>query len=310
MEWQQLEHFKALAEVQHFTRAAEKLSLSQPALSRSIAKLEAELGVLLLERDGRTVRLSRYGEQFAKRVDRILGEMEAGKTELLEALDPDSGTVVISFLKSLGISAVPALLSEFLALRPRVRFQLYQDSTRDMLDRLEQREVDFAISAMTEARSGVAWADLWQEQMYAYVPRHSPLASQAAVSLQELAEHPFIALKKGYSLRTITDNLFGRLGLAPRIMFEGEEVMTAVGLIAAGLGVSILPDVPIWCPDKVIRLTITDPDCRRTIGLAWKTERRLSPAAEGFRAFLLGRRNANTAESSVSRRRKVLPADG
>jgi DNA-binding transcriptional LysR family regulator len=165
MELQQLEHFLAVAKNLHFTRTAELLSISQSALSRSIANLEADLGILLIEREGRSVRLNRYGEQFAKGVERVLREIEAAKEELLLAQSPDCGTVALSFLKSLGISAVPKIISQYHAAHPQVQFQLYQESTQVMLDQLERGEVDLVLSSMTETRGTLHWVSLWEERI-------------------------------------------------------------------------------------------------------------------------------------------------
>ncbi|RAV02638.1 LysR family transcriptional regulator [Paenibacillus sp. YN15] len=289
MEWQQLEYFQTVARLQHFTRAAEELSISQPALSRSIANLEAELGMPLFDRQGRSVRLNRYGERFAVRVGRALAEIREGKEELAHWLDPDYGTVALIFLKSLGISAVPSLLSEFAQHWPNIRFRLDQQSTHEMLDRLERGEVDFILSSMTETRSGVQWRSLWEEVLYAYVPHGHRLAGCTEIHIADMAEEPFIALKTGYGMRTIAERLFEQEKATPNIVFEGDDVMTVVGFVSAGLGVSLLPAIPSLELDKVSRLPIANPECRRTIGLAWRTEGYLSPPAERFRAFLLER---------------------
>jgi DNA-binding transcriptional LysR family regulator len=289
MEWQQLEYFQTVAKLQHFTRAAELLSISQPTLSRSIANLEAELGVPLFDRQGRNVWLNRYGIRFAKRVERVLKEMEEGREELARLIDPDCGTIALSFLKSLGVSTVPNLLSEFLKMWPNIGFQLYQQSTRDMLDQLERGEVDFVLSSMTEDRNTIEWSCVWQEEIFAYVPIGHRLAHRQEINLSELVGEPFIVLKKGYGTRTITDQLFEQVNAAPNIMFEGEEVVTLVGFVAAGLGVSLLPLIPNLNLDKVTLLRISNPGSLRKIGLAWKSDTYLSPAAERFKHFMLTR---------------------
>ncbi|MBD2867825.1 LysR family transcriptional regulator [Paenibacillus arenilitoris] len=295
MEWQQLEYFQTVARMQHFTRAAEKLTISQPALSRSIANLEAELGVPLFDRQGRSIRLNRYGERFLKRADRALKEIQEGKEELAAYLDPDSGTVILSFLKSLGLSAVPNLLREFGRQAPHIRFELFQQSTRDMLDALEKGEADFALSSMTEFRGSVAWRRLWEEELYAYVPEGHPLASKPSIEIGELAEEPFIAVKKGYGLRTISDRLFEQAGIAPKITFEGEEVVTVLGFVSAGLGTSILPEMPDLVQSRAVRLRIAGAGSRRSIGLAWHKDGYLSPPAERFRSFLIARFKEETS---------------
>lgn len=289
MEWQQIEHFHTVAKLQHVTRAAEKLAITQPALSRSIANLEAELGVPLFDRQGRTVRLNRYGERFAIHVDRVLKEMEDGKEELRHLLDPDSGTVAIAFLKSLGLSAVPSLLNEFLREAPNIQFQLSQHSTHAMLDQLERGEVDFVLSSMTESRHSIEWDYLWKEEIYAYVPKGHKLADQPELDIRDMKSEAFIALKRGYGLRTIADQLFEQAGIEPHIVLEGEEVITVLGFVSAGFGISFLPDIPNVKPDNIVQIPFAAPGCSRRIGLAWRANGYLPPPAERFRAFLLKR---------------------
>lgn|SRR5690606_17078097 len=289
MEWQQLEYFHTVAKVQHFTKAAEILSISQPALSRSIANLEAELGVPLFDREGRTVRLNRYGERFKTRVSRALKEISDGKEELSNLLHPDYGVVAFSFLKSLGIFAVPTLLNQFLQEAPHIRFQLYQQATNVMLDQLEQGEVDFVLSSMTETRKSVEWKYLWEEEIFAYAPMHHPLANKGEIHIHELENEAFIAIKQGYGLRTIADELFNQAQITPNILFEADEVVTVLGFVTAGLGISLLPDITKLDYSNVVRLRIKDSGSRRKIGLAWKSNGYLSPAAERFRDFLYKR---------------------
>ncbi|WP_059050932.1 LysR family transcriptional regulator [Paenibacillus senegalimassiliensis] len=289
MEWQQLEYFQTVARLEHFTQAAAELNISQPALSRAMAGLEAELGVALFDRQGRGVRLNRYGKQFFERVERALLEIHEGKEELRHGLNPEYGTVSFCFLKSLGLAAVPRLLGEFIPKYPHIGFKLNQLSTQDMLDLLVAGETDFALSSMTETRPGVEWCELWQEQLYAYVPCGHRLAGAGHVSLAELATEPYIALKPGYGLRTISEELFGLTGTRPAILLEGEEIMTVIGFVSAGLGVSLLPDIPHLSPTAAVRLEVDDERCRRTIGLAWRQGGVLSPAAERFRSYLLSR---------------------
>ncbi|WP_062110056.1 LysR family transcriptional regulator [Bacillus niameyensis] len=286
MEWQQLEYFQTVAEVQHFTRAAEMLSISQPALSRSIAKLEAELGVPLFDRQGRSVRLNRFGERFQIRVNRALKEIQDGKEELKHRLHPDYGVVALSFLKSLGISVVPKMLNEFIQEAPQIRFQLYQQATKVMLDQLENGEIDFALSSMTESRTMIQWQYLWEEEIFVYVPSNHRLAKKGEVQIRELEGEGFIAIKEGYGLRTISDRLFQQAGVTPNILFEGDEVVTILGFINAGLGISLLPDISKLDQSNIVRLRIIDSGSRRKIGLAWKAGAYLSPPAERFRTFL------------------------
>src|SRR5579875_1786359 len=113
MEWHQIQYFQMVAETEHFTRAAEILSISQPALSRAISKLEEELGVQLFDRTGRNIVLNKYGKMFLQRVERSIQEIELGKQEIHDMIHPDHGTISLSFLHSLGISFIPGILKGF-----------------------------------------------------------------------------------------------------------------------------------------------------------------------------------------------------
>lgn len=286
MEWQQLEYFHAVARTQHFTRAAELLSVTQSALSRSISKLEQDLGVQLFERKGRGVVLNRYGREFYAKTSRSLQQLSQAKQEIMTLLDPDRGTVSLAFLKSLGASFVPNLVSAFLARHPNVQFQLHQNATSIMLDQLEAGDIDYCLSTVTETRLHIEWQPLWTEPIYAFVPDGHELANREQVTLRELAESRLIALKTGYGTRTVMEQLFRQAGITPRILFEGEEVVTLMGFVRAKLGVTLFPDVKGVSMEGIVRLPINEPDCCRTIGLAWNKNSYLSPVAHRFRQFL------------------------
>jgi DNA-binding transcriptional LysR family regulator len=287
MEWQQLEYFQIVAQLEHFTRAAEQLSVSQPTLSRSIAKLEQELGVPLFDRQGRQVKLNRYGELFYRRTSRVLQEITEAKRDIQELQDPERGTVSLAFLKTLGLSSVPNLVKSFLEQHPRVNFQLFQNSTSLMLDQLEAGETDFCLSSVTESRPGIEWLHLWTEDLYVHVPTNHKLADKEHISLRELAHERFVVLKRGYGSRTIFEAAFEQLGLTPNIAFEGEESVSVLGFVRAGLGITLLPLVSGVDKSGLTQIAITDPPCRRTIGIAWSYSRYLNPAAQQFRQYVL-----------------------
>ncbi|MDF2726015.1 MAG: putative HTH-type transcriptional regulator yybE [Paenibacillus sp.] len=286
MEWQQLEYFYAVAQTQHFTRAAELLSVTQSALSRSISKLEEDLGVQLFERRGRGVILNRYGREFYAKTSRSWQQMAKAKQDIQTLLDPDRGTVALAFLKTLGAAYVPNLVGAFAALHPHVQFQLHQNATNIMLDQLAAGEIDYCLSTVTESRPQIEWQPLWTEHMYAYVPAGHPLEHSDGATLAQLADSRFIALKPGYGTRTIMDQLFKNADISPHILFEGEEVLTLIGFVRARLGVTLLPEVQGISLEGIVRLPIFDTGCSRTIGLAWNGSSYLSPVAHRFRQFL------------------------
>lgn len=298
MEWQQLEYFQTLARMEHVTRAAEALSLSQPALSRSIARLEEELGVPLFEREGRRIMLNRYGQFFLKRVNRILKEYADGKQELLDLVSPEQGEIALGFLHTLGTNLVPDLIGAFRASSPSVRFQLMQNHSYSLLEHMDAGELDLCLLAEpTETKLPIQWTPLWSEELFAIVPTGHHLAGSDSIHLSQLASESLIVLKKGYALRRTTDQLFAQLGLTPRITFEGEEAATAAGLVAAGLGVSLLPDLRGLDKSKIVQIPIREPKCQRVIGMALVEGRYMSPVVKRFKEFVLEHfgKNGNTS---------------
>jgi len=291
MELQQLLYFRKVAELQHFTRAAEELSVSQPALSRAVARLEEELGLQLFEREGRSVRLNRYGQVFLGRVERILQEVEASRHEMADLAGTEHGTVALAFLHTLGVRLVPDLLRHFRQDHPQIGFQLWQNASEVILGQLEAGEIDLCLSSPF-FRSGIpnlGWADLFTEELYLIVPPDHALAGKGSAELREVADSDFISLKPSTGLRQLSDDLCLQAGFTPRILFEGEEVATIRGLVNAGLGVALIP-APAE-PEQLGAewLHVSSPVCRRTIGLAWMKGRYLSGAAQLFRDFVLSR---------------------
>lgn len=289
MEWQQLEYFQTLARMQHVTRAAETLSLSQPALSRSIARLEEELGVPLFDRQGRSIQLNRYGQLFLKRVNRMMREFEEGKNELHDLVHPEHGEVAIGFLHTLGTTLIPDLIGSFRSHSPHISFELMQNHSYSLLEHLALGELDLCLIAEpTETKMPIQWIPLWSEEIFAIVPHGHQLAGTQTITLHEISDASFISLKKGYALRQTTDRLFAQIGKSPKITFEGEEAATVAGLVAAGLGVSLLPDLRGLDKSKIVQIPVSEPKCQRVIGLALVEGRYLSPAALRFKEFVLG----------------------
>ena len=145
MEWQQLEYFRIVAKTEHFRKAAELLNISQPALSRSITKLEEELGICLFDRIGRSVKLNQFGRVFLKRVENGLNEISYGVEEINHLKNPYTGMVSIAFLQTFGISILPEIIRNFNEQYPLVEIQLYQNNIFSSVGQLLNREVDLCL---------------------------------------------------------------------------------------------------------------------------------------------------------------------
>ncbi|MEV8099643.1 LysR family transcriptional regulator [Kitasatospora sp. NPDC085879] len=287
----QLAQFAAVARLEHVTQAAQLLGMPQPTLSRAVARLETELGVDLLARQGRTVRLTRAGRLLLASAERALAELERGAEAARAEADPAAGRVAFGFLHTMGTEAVPALLRDFRSTHPRIRFQLVQDYVAAMLERLRAGELDLCLVSPLPDAPDLTARHLDEQRLPLAVPADHRLAGRRRVRLAEVAEEPFVAVEEGYGLRLITDAFCAEAGFTPRIAFEGEEAETLRGLVAAGLGVALLPPALVPRPG-VVELEVTAPRTRRAIGLAWVAGRPLTPPAAAFRDFVLSRKGA------------------
>ncbi|PTL37742.1 LysR family transcriptional regulator [Alkalicoccus saliphilus] len=286
MDEQQLRYFVTAAEMEHITKAAETLSVSQPALSRAVTRLERELGAPLFERHGRSVSVTSFGKEFLKRSRRILQEFDAARQDALDLQAPDRGKISLGFLHTLSTGLIPDLLAGYKARYPDVHFILGQGPSHTLLEQLEDGVFDLCLTALPEFSSKVSWEPLWEEELFIILPAGHPLAEKERLNLSDIQKDPFIHLKQGYSLRRSVERLFREAGLPLSFAFEGDEADTVAGLVGAGLGVSILPAQQTADPSQVVQVPIAFPRALRTIGLSRIQQTSASPAVQAFAEYI------------------------
>jgi DNA-binding transcriptional LysR family regulator len=294
MDWRQLEYFRVAGRLQHVTRAAERLGTSQPALSRTLARLEADLGVPLFDRIGRSIRLTRYGELFLRRVESALGQIDEGRLELADLARPDRGTVALGFLRSLGAKYVPQIVRRFSAAYADIRFTFTPNNSAALEEQLERGVLDLAFTTVPVAGPMLASTRVTDQELVLIVPRSHRLAHRRQVTLREVANEPFVTFKRGHAFRRLTEGLCQEAGFVPSITFEGDDSSSVPGFVAAGFGVAIAsPESGSF--GGVVGLRISAPSARRAIGIAWAKDRYLPAGARTFRDFV-------TASDSPRRR--------
>ena len=287
MEIEQLQYFKTVATMQHMTRAAEVLAISQPALSKSIANIEQNLGVPLFNREGRSIYLNRFGELFLQSVNVILDEYDRIKEEFEDIIKPGSGEVSFGFIHTLGMEIVPELIATTSEAFPNMQFSLTQATSLSLLKRLEEGAIDLCLSQKIESRViEIETEELFVEELFVIVPTTHPLAQQDAVKFEEVKNEPFIAIKKGNSLRQLVDELFLERGIVLNTTFAAEEMHTVAGFVGAGMGISVIPNIKGLDHYKVKRLKL-DPPCYRSVCVSWAKNRYLPPAVSEFKQYLL-----------------------
>jgi DNA-binding transcriptional LysR family regulator len=286
MDLLQLRYFQAVARHQHVSRAAAELRVAQPALSRAIARLEAELGVQLFDRRGRRVRLNRFGAMFLARAGRALDELDQGQHELSDAAGLAQGTVAVA---AETLRTLSGLVAGFLAGHPGVSFRLFQSPAPAMAAQLQAGEVDLCLASQPLPGAALASVELLSEEVLLAVPPSHRLAgrTRATVSVRggELAGEPFITTRPGYWQRALTDRLF----TDAVIVCEGDEPYAIRGLISAGVGMGLMPAMARrLAPDPPVGWLHLDVPCRRTLSLVWRADAYQPAAARALTEFAAG----------------------
>lgn len=283
MELLQLKYFQTVARFEHVTRAAEELGIPQPSLSKTIALLEKELGVLLFDRRGRYIHLNEYGKTFLRRVDVALNALEDGKRELSDLGGKTLGDIKLAVLAASNM--LPDILAAFCEKHPHIRFQLLQHFSRSST----RPGFDLCISSSLLDAQESNSISLITEEIFLAVPSDHPLAKKGRIQLKEVEDEDFISLRPGKILREITDTFCQYAGFTPRIIFESDDPATVRGLIRAGQGIAFIPAIS-WggsAGSSMVLLHIEEPICKRTISLSWTKDRYLPPSAILFRQFTI-----------------------
>lgn len=286
MDLQQLKYFQTVARLEHMTRAADVLNISQPALSKAISQLEHEVGAPLFERVGRAIRLNRYGALFLERTEPITQILDEAKQEIRDLVAPNSGTVAIGFTHSMGTRLVSRAVQAFQKEYPETEFEFVQRNSLPLVQDLNKGLCDLCLIPHLETDIPIDWRELWREEVYVIVPLHHRFAKQETIRLQDLAEDSFVTIKEGNSLRQIQNHVFEQVGISPNIVFEGEEFHTVASFVEAGFGVGLLPDLQRIDGYQIKRLHVTDVVCERRIGIATMKGRYIPQVAKQFEAFV------------------------
>ena len=288
MNLRQLYYFKAIAELEHYTRAAEKLYVSQSSLSHAIQELEEELNVEFFVKRGRNVELTKYGRMFLPYVQKTLETLETGMAKLADCINPNTGTVVMAGFPSLAQFA-PDIIVRYVSEtnRVEVRLQFNQEATYARLrSQLLEGQVDLIFATeVSDPKIGSSY--IGDHPLVLLVPLGHRLARFDEVDLRELDGEDFISFDADCQLRGETDWIFQKLGVRPNITMETAQDLIIYGLVAANHGVAIIPYPLGGAPynTKIVRIAGDIPP--RRLYMMWNKEQYLPPAAEYFRDFII-----------------------
>lgn len=288
LELRQIQYFIEVAKREHVTEAALSLHVAQSAVSRQIFNLESELGVDLFIRDGRNVRLTPIGRIFLNHMEQAMKVIDNAKREVEEYRDPEKGVVRIGFPSSLAHYTLPTVISAFREKYPDVKFHLKQGSYRDLQENVVKGDIDMAILGPMPKHEKLQGTILFTEKMVALLPMNHPLANKRELSLSELQNDSFILFPQGYVLRDLIVDTCKHVGFKPKVSFEGEDIDSIKGLVSAGLGVTLIPEITLvdCLPRSTVMVSIAEPRVTRSVGVIIPKERELLPTERLFLGFL------------------------
>jgi len=269
VELRQLRYFVEVAEREHISEAAEHLHVAQSAISRQIANLEDELGTPLFERVGRNVKLTPIGKTFLEHTITALKAIDFAAKQVEEYLDPAKGSIKIGFPTSLASYVLPTVISAFKREYPDLQFQLRQGSYRFLIDAVKNRELNLAFLGPLP-------------------PKDESIQSRESIQLAELKNDLFVLFPDGYILHKVAMDACRAAGFLPNVISEGEDLDALKGLVAAGIGVSLLPESSLY--DSAARFTIKvpieSPTIPRTVGIISPVNREIAPSEIIFLDFV------------------------
>ena len=276
MELRQLESFLALADVLHFRRAATRLSISQPALSRQIQQLERELGTRLFQRPPGPVVLTDAGRELQARARRALEELDLARKKIAQASGGPHGHLALACFDSASTYLVPELLTRLVAHYPRVQVSVATLGTRDAVRELREGGVDAAIVTLPVVAADLDVLPLYREQLVAALPRGHALTQQPAVRIETLAPERLVTFLAGQNnTRRLIDDAFAASGCAPSGIIELESVQAIKDAVRGGLGVAILGELTLSgrARDTGVLARPLSPPRYRDVGLATRFSR-------------------------------------
>lgn len=306
MELRHIQSFVLVARHGSFSRAAAALGLAQPALSLRIKQLEEELGVRLVDRATRPLRLTEAGLAFQDRAERIVAEADLAHEEMQALAGLEGGKVVVGALAALASIWLPPVVARFVARHPGVRVTVRERNTEELARLLGTGQLDLAVLHEvpelypgTGRYPGLQVEQLFDEELVVVVAPDHPLAGRRSTTLEQLRNEPWVFVARGSGLAHSLGQALDGAGFEPRVAARCDSQATLRALVAAGVGISIIPRLPAEAASPALAVLRLRPAlAAHTTAVAWRRDSRLSNAGEAFLAVVrehAGRRAADAA---------------
>ena len=287
----ELHAFAAVAELGSFAAAAAQINLSQPALTRRVQKLEATLGVTLIDRGTRQLHLTTVGRDLLPKVRRLLDELDSSVLGIRDLADRVTGEVTVGAVPTATYYFLPRVIEEYNKKYPRIRIRILDLSANDVLEAVKRGQAEFGINLLGAQEPDIDFEPLLRDQFLLVCRHDHPLAGLERVRWRDIVPYRFITVGLLSGNRIIIDAALADLPARPRWFYEVQHLNTSLGLVEEGLGVAAVPKLAVPTrphPLLVIRPLI-DPTVVRVMGIIRRHGATLSPAAQQFHQILKSR---------------------
>jgi len=292
MNLKDLKYLVALADTGHFGRAAERTFVSQPTLSAQLKKLEEYLGVKLVERHPKNVRLTEVGKEIVARARRMLSEGDEIVALARNNTDPLSGKLKVALIPTIGPYLLPRVMQKLRKALPQLGLMLYEHQTEELLKRLRDGEIDVGILALPVDQEGLESRRLYREEFTVALPSDNPLAQKSSIKATDLKGQTLLLLEDGHCLRDQALEVCSRIDVREAEDFRASSLETLRHMVVAGLGVTLMPELAVESPfgaqrGLVIR-QFSKPAPARTVGAVWRKSTTRGAAIEAVCETIAG----------------------
>lgn len=288
MNLNQLYYFVTLAHLEHYTKAAKSLEITQPTLSHAMNALEEEMGTKLFEKRGRNVALTKYGRFFLDYVEDALQTLEIGVQKTKVLTGQVTGRIDIGYIYTLGGEFIPQLVGDFVRSHEelKVKFNFTVGNTKKSIQGLKDGQFDLAFCSRVKDEDEIEFIPVGKEKLVLVVPKGHPLGLEEVVSVSEIVKYPQIFFTPNSGLRPAIERMFERENLTPNIAYEIEEDNFMASVVAQDFGIAIMPEIPLLKQLPVEVVELRNPGPPRYIYLAQIRGGYQAPVVKKFVEFV------------------------
>ena len=282
MEFHQLRYVCAIAETGNFSRAAERCQVAQPSLSQQVLKLEENLGAKLFDRLGRSVRLTEAGRAFLPHARAILEQMDLAKASVSDKNADFRGSVAVGVIPTVAPYLIPSYTAAFAKKYPDAKLRIVEETTSILVEGLRNLSIDVAILALPLRHKDFELFPIRTEPLFVVMRRDHPRASAKSLALKDLRGESFVMLRDGHCFRDLSLATCTRARITPHIAFESGQFSSVLGMVAAGVGVSLVPEMAIDRNVDCRYVRLSDAQATRTVVAAVLRGRSFNRVQQAF----------------------------